>query len=620
MLLTKIQQEIIDADGNLLVTGGPGSGKTTISILKAGRIVDQHLSLGQRVLFLSFARATVARVIEAIEHEHKIPTSQKACIHVETYHSFFWRILKTHGYLIGLPRRLTILTPPGEAIALSHIRTNFPSRKITPEQEQAKLLAEETERKRLAYEEGQVCFDLYAPLVGDLLHRSSRIRKLVADMHPVIILDEFQDTNTAQWQVVQALGEFCRLIALADPDQRIYDWLGADPARLDHFRGLCVPLEFDLGTDNHRSPGTDISQFGDDILTGDFGKQSYHGIELIQCDHVPNVAMTTLVKTIYTARSQLVSKYGKNWSLAVLVPTKNMVHLVSDVLHNPPAKMPPIKHSAVTEMEASILGAEVVAYLMQTKTAHCEACFIDILCSYYKGRKGGNPTKKDLHEAIAISKAYEELVSAQNATKTKKSQANLLNTLAVHEQVRSLMLTGNPAEDWMAILDILAHGECVRLKELAKHVGVLKILERGTQLRQALSQDWLANGGYHNALKIIRQAFVQVHFATTSKPDSGVIIMNMHKAKGKQFEEVIIFEGAPVIIKRELSHNPDRIVWSNTEDNVTAQARQNLRVSVTRSKNKTTILTPKIDPCLLLRNFVVALSSQVPPKVDTLSV
>ena len=81
-----------------------------------------------------------------------------------------------------------------------------------------------------------MCFDLFAPYVGDILHGSERIRKLMAAMYPVIILDEFQDTNAPQWRVVQALGEFCRLIALADPEQRIYDWIGADPKRSNHFR------------------------------------------------------------------------------------------------------------------------------------------------------------------------------------------------------------------------------------------------------------------------------------------------------------------------------------------------------------------------------------------------
>ena len=253
MELTKGQQDVLGADGHLLVTGGPGSGKTTISILKAIRIAERDLRRGQKILFLGFARATVSRVVEVIKYEQKIPPAQKHLIDVETYHSFFWRILKAHGYLIGLPRRLSILTPPGEAIMLSDVRSGFPAIRLTNAQKVAKQASEESERVRLAMEEGRVCFDLFAPIAGDLLHGSARIRRLILSMYPVIILDEFQDTNDAQWRIVKALGELCCLIALADPEQRIYDWIGADPARLDHFQKTFGPTEVDLSTDNHRS-------------------------------------------------------------------------------------------------------------------------------------------------------------------------------------------------------------------------------------------------------------------------------------------------------------------------------------------------------------------------------
>jgi DNA helicase-2/ATP-dependent DNA helicase PcrA len=99
---------------------------------------------------------------------------------------------------------------------------------------------------------GRICFDLYAPYVGDILHDSERIRQLVAAMYPVVTLDEFQDTNEGQWRVVRALGEACRLIALADPEQRIYGWLGADPARLDHFPEAFRPTEVDQARQNLR--------------------------------------------------------------------------------------------------------------------------------------------------------------------------------------------------------------------------------------------------------------------------------------------------------------------------------------------------------------------------------
>jgi DNA helicase-2/ATP-dependent DNA helicase PcrA len=226
--------------------------------------------------------------------------------------------------------------------------------------------------------------------------------------------------------------------------------------------------------------------------------------------------------------------------------------------------------------------------------------FIALLCNSFHGRGGDAPTKGDLAEAANIRKACNEWYTRRAAGREIRKNSLLVAMLAVYAEARDLALTGDPDADWRAMRRLLEDGSCPRLKGLAEEVRNVRLLDRGTQLRQELSEDWRDNGAYINALAITQRAFVQEHFSANAKPETGVVVMNMHKAKGKQFDEVIIFEGWPRIANGEIVANFDRIVRNNARDEIDDQTRQNFRVSVTRGRQRTTILTPKNDPCVLL--------------------
>lgn len=595
------QHAMLEAEGHILVSGGPGSGKTTISILKAGKLAH-GLRPGQRILFLSFARASVARVIEAIAEETTLTGDERRAIEVDTYHSRFWAMLRTHGYLAGWPRRLAVLAPPAQAAAVAAITADYKAlSKLTDAEkaERAGRILEEVER--LAREEGRVCFDLFAPAVADLLEKSQRLRRLIASRYPVIIIDEFQDTNVDQWRVIKALGEFATLIALADPEQRIFDFIGADPERLNHFIEAFNPQTFDLAGDNHRSKGTDIALFGNDILKGRFSKGAYEGVVCETFDSVDALALNAVRSAALSARARLAAGGKADWSMAILTPTKKLTRLVSDAFRVKAGQLPAISHEAVVEMDAAILGAEVIAFLLQpAEGSGGSLTFVRLVADYYRGKSGNEASASNLATAAAVEKAHSKMQTMAAEGRPAPAASVMNNMMAVYSQCRALVLTGEPDEDWTAIREVLEAGACPKLRDIGEQTRNVRLLGRGTQLRQALSQDWRSFGAYRNALAIVRDAFVQEHFSNRARPERGISVMNMHKAKGKQFDEVIIFEGFPRRVRGKIVSNSDRFVRGNTRDNIATDNRQNFRVSVTRAKVRTTILTPADDPCVLL--------------------
>ena len=139
-------------------------------------------------------------MIEAIDESEAIDSRHRELIEVETYHALFWRLIRSQGVLLNLPRKLNLLTPQAEAVALSAIRNaHGADRNLPKSQLAAKKSALQQERLRLAFETGEVCFDLFAKFSADLFEKSEKIRAWFHTRYPVIIVDEFQDTNLDQF-------------------------------------------------------------------------------------------------------------------------------------------------------------------------------------------------------------------------------------------------------------------------------------------------------------------------------------------------------------------------------------------------------------------------------------
>ena len=184
------RRAILEGSGHMLVLGGPGSGKTTIALLKARRTVLERLRHEQSVLFLSFSNAAIRRILESASMVLTPEVARQ--IDIKTYHSFAWDILRSHGYLLSSKRRLEVVAAHDAAVIRAGMKDE----------------AWFEEEVRLFEQDGRVTYDQFAPHAAELLERSPVIRDCFNSAHPLILVDEFQDTDEDQWRLVQSLSEW----------------------------------------------------------------------------------------------------------------------------------------------------------------------------------------------------------------------------------------------------------------------------------------------------------------------------------------------------------------------------------------------------------------------------
>lgn len=570
--LSDSKKELLKSDGNLLVLGGPGSGKTTIALLKAKQEISNNALLsGQQILFLSFARVTVSRVEEKLA-DLGFSKEIKRKIEINTYHGFTWNILKSHGYLLCSFRQIKLLPPPEAASKLAEIDT----------------IQRHSEQKRLFYEEGILHFDLFAELCSDLFSQSDLLCKVICDRYPIIIFDEFQDTNLSEWELIKNLGKYSRIIALADAEQRIYDFRGADPARIGDYMNHFKPVFFDFEKENNRSSGTDITNFGNDLLKGENANNDYNDVKCIaySFSKPPHIKLKT---EVLAARNRL-NKDDSDWALAILVPSNKLMLQVSEFLSGKQnfvngTSLPPISHDVAVDQAALSLAAVFIAGLMEQGEPDLEIMdrLVNHLNDYVRGRGAGKITKKD----IAISRSLEQYIQTR-ASKTNKPTLLECHQLAI--ACSELQLCGDPIEDWINMRGVIGSCKSDALKLIFKDAMFIKLLHKGSVLQSGLAELWRGQNNYKGAVNLVRNALLQEHFSMTARAPKGVLLMTIHKAKGKEFDEVIIYED---IYNGRFLHTPNNPVEIY-------KARLLLRVAVTRAIKKATILTPKKEKCPLL--------------------
>ena len=557
--LCEKRKAVIAQGGHLLVLGGPGSGKTTIALLKAQR-QSATLKHGQGILFLSFSRAAIRQVL--LRCKEILTPAERRAVTVQTYHAFCMEILEAHGRLLhGRPIRF--LYPGEERLQKSAFDGDWM-----------------VERRRLASEQGLYCFDLFAAGAADLLEGCAALRELIADRFPMIIVDEFQDTDDNQWRIVRALAEVTDVFCLADPEQRIFDYRDdIDPRRLDILREDIQVTEFDLGGENHRSPNAGILQFADAVLHNHSPLPATPDIK--QVSYWQNTFAATVHAAVIWTFSALRKKGVEHPSVAVLSRSNSLIADLSVILSETHTynkqTLPVIEHDVVWDAELSAAAAVVVASILEWPTGPAEETLVRtlrVIAGYYKLKNAEEPT----NAAAEHARKYDE--AAAKVATGEGPRINAAKALvAVYKA--GIDLVGEPVADWKAARWVL--NDIPALNELFREVRLVRLFRATDALASGLGERWLALSSYAGASELVKRILEQERLVAAERDPQGCILMNMHKAKGKEFDGVVLVEGA-----FKSSFFDER-----NEQPPFERSRRLLRVGLTRARTLVTIVRPQ---------------------------
>lgn len=199
------QARVVATEAELtVVLGGAGVGKT-MSALAAGAAHLERVRESkphERVLFLSFSRASVARIASRTS---AMLGGHADRVDVMTFHSLAFSVVRRFGNLVG----------HGDAVLVS------------PAREKLGLAPNEIGYRRLI------------PLALEIAQAAPVVATHLRSRWGLVIVDEFQDTGDAQRELLELIAPSSRVILLGDPNQCIYTFLAADGVRVERINEAC---------------------------------------------------------------------------------------------------------------------------------------------------------------------------------------------------------------------------------------------------------------------------------------------------------------------------------------------------------------------------------------------
>jgi len=247
------REAVTQVDGPVLVLAGAGSGKTRVLTHRIAYLVGKMGVSPEHVLAVTFTNKAAGemknRVLELLDREG-------VGIQMGTFHSICARILRREGHRLGYERSFTIYDEADQLSLIKQVQEELgiPAGRFSPKGFRARIegakhnlmtpgmfeeqaLDDYEKKAALVYQRYQKALESQNAMdFGDLINKvvflfqmHPRILARYQERFQYVLVDEYQDTNHAQYMLVNLLASRHRnLCVVGDDDQSIYGWRGAD--------------------------------------------------------------------------------------------------------------------------------------------------------------------------------------------------------------------------------------------------------------------------------------------------------------------------------------------------------------------------------------------------------
>jgi len=280
-LNTNQRQAVEHTQGPVLVVAGPGSGKTRVITSRIANLIINNNVHAYQIAALTFTNKAAKEMKHRIEELIPNPNNN---MFVGTFHSFCALVLRRDGDKIGLDRRFVIYDDTDQIACIKMIMEElnidserYPPRAIlsTISKSKSKLMDVEGFKasKNNYFEEivlriferyqtqllktPAVDFDDLLLLTVKLFKSRKDVKESYQERFQQVLVDEFQDTNTSQYEIAKMLTETHQNICVVgDPDQSIYSWRNADIRNILSFQSDFPNAKVIALEENYRSTQT----------------------------------------------------------------------------------------------------------------------------------------------------------------------------------------------------------------------------------------------------------------------------------------------------------------------------------------------------------------------------